>query len=379
MASTQNSGPLEKQIEANRSATKRIDGAERFRALVDQAAVGMALESMDGEIFHVNPTFCRMLGYTEEELRKMRCTEFSHPEDEDAEMVLFNELRDGRRSAYQIDKRFRSKSGEWVWSRVSVSLLKTETDPPLVVGIAEDIRERRQAEEQLKTTKVELEQLAGRLLRAQEEERSRISRELHDDLGQRITLMGVEIERLQQELQADRKTILAERVTALKHELEGVGSAIHDFCRNLHSLKLDLLGLRAALKELSSNISQRSGMSVAVEVDEEANHLPAGVALCFYRVVQEALNNAAKHGKALAAEVTAKRVGEMIRLTIKDFGIGFDTLEQGNCSGIGLVSMRERARAIDGTLVVHSTRGVGTKVIAEVRYLPVRADLETTG
>jgi signal transduction histidine kinase len=256
-------------------------------------------------------------------------------------------------------------------------LLKTETDPPLVVGIAEDIRERRQAEEQLKATKVELEQLAVRLLRAQEEERSRISRELHDDLGQRITLMGVEIERLQQELQADRKTILAERVTALKRELEGVGSAIHDFCRNLHSLKLDLLGLRAALKELSSNISQRSGMSVAVEVDEEANHLPAGVALCFYRVVQEALNNASKHGKALAAEVTAKRVGEIIRLTIKDFGMGFDPLALGNTSGIGLVSMRERARAIDGTLVVHSTRGVGTEVTAEVRYLPERADLET--
>ncbi len=378
MASTRNSGSLEKQIEPNRSASKKINGGEeRFRALVDQASVGMALESMEGEILHVNPAFCRMLGYSEEELWNMRCTDFSHPKDEAAETVLFNDLREGRRPAYQIDKRFLSKSGEWVWSRVSVSLLKTKTDSPLVVGIAEDIRERRQAEEQLKTTKVELEQLAGRLLCAQEEERCRISRELHDDLGQRISLMGVEIDRLQRELRADSKTILAERVTALKEELEDVGSAIHDFCRDLHSAKLDLLGLRAALKELSLNILQRSGMSVDVEVDEEVNHLPAGVALCFYRVVQEALNNASKHGKVLAAEVAAKRVGEVIRLTIRDSGMGFDPFAARNSSGIGLASMRERMRAIDGALVVRSTPGVGTEVTAEVRYLPMDMDSET--
>lgn len=355
--------------------TGNILREERFRALVDQASVGMALESLEGEIFHVNPAFCRMLGYTAEELRKMRCTEFSHPEDDAAEMDLFRELREGRRSAYRVDKRFRSKSGEWVWSRVSVSLLKTESDSPLVVGIAEDIQERRQAEEQLKTAKIELEQLAGRLLNAQEEERCRISRELHDDVGQRITLMGIEIERFQQGLHADGKTNLAEQVAALRHELEGLGSAIHDMCRNLHSSKLDLLGLRAALKELSVSIFQRSGMSVGVEVDEESNHLPTEVALCFYRVVQEALNNVSKHGKVLAAEVVAKRVGDVIRLTIQDCGTGFDPSALRASSGIGLASMRERLRAIDGTLVVRSTCGAGTEVIAEVKCALARMDL----
>jgi PAS domain S-box-containing protein len=328
----------------------------------------MALETVEGEILHVNPAFCQMLGYTEDELRKMHCSQFSHPDDDAAEMVLFRELREGWRPTYQIDKRFRGKNGEWIWARVSISLLKTDADlPPLVVGIVEDIRERRQAEEHLKTTKLELERLAGRLLRAQEDERRRISLELHDDIGQRMTLMGMELEKLEQELRVESNPALAEQASAMKHRLEDLASSIHDMCRNLHSSKLELLGLRAALKELSHDIHEHSGMCVGVEVDEDANHLPQDVALCFYRVIQEALNNVSKHGKVTAAEVAAKRVGENIRVTIKDSGRGFDLARMRNFRGIGLASMRERLRAIDGTLIIRSRRGGGTEVTAEVR------------
>ena len=359
---------LRERIDARRSARKRVEGEECFRALVDHAPVGMALETVEGEILHVNPAFCQMLGYTEDELRKMHCSQFSHPDDDAAEMVLFRELREGWRPTYQIDKRFRGKNGEWIWARVSISLLKTAADlPPLVVGIVEDIRERRQAEEYLKTTKLELERLAGRLLRAQEDERRRISLELHDDIGQRMTLMGMELEKLEQELRVESNPALAELASAMKHRLEDLASSIHDMCRNLHSSKLELLGLRAALKELSHDIHEHSGMCVGVEVDEDANHLPQDVALCFYRVIQEALNNVSKHGKVTAAEVAAKRVGENIRVTIKDSGRGFDLATMRNFRGIGLASMRERLRAIDGTLIIRSRRGGGTEVTAEVR------------
>jgi signal transduction histidine kinase len=108
-------------------------------------------------------------------------------------------------------------------------------------------------------------------------------------------------------------------------------------------------------------------MCVGVEVDEDANHLPQDVALCFYRVIQEALNNVSKHGKVTAAEVAAKRIGENIRVTIKDSGRGFDLATMRNFRGIGLASMRERLRAIDGTLIIRSRRGGGTEVTAEVR------------
>ena len=357
------------------SQSLRVDSEERFRALFDQASVGVALESMQGEIFHVNPAFTRMLGYSEDQLRTMRCSDFSHPDDETIEMSLFSELREGRRASYQVDKRFRNKIGEWVWARVSVSLLKTEGEEPLVVGFVEDIRDRRQAEEQLRAANVELEQLAGRLLSAQEQERHRISRELHDDIGQRMSLVTSDIGKIEQELRSKRRTEFAERVAALKSQLSELASTIHDMCSNLHSSKLEHLGLRAALKDLGAAIFEHSGVSVRVEVDEHTDHLQEEVALCFYRVVQEALNNVSKHSKSKSVEVVAKREEGYVRLTILDHGIGFDPSKLNGAAGIGLASMRERLRAIDGSLGVKTAVGRGTEIIAKVKYAPKRPSL----
>jgi PAS domain S-box-containing protein len=344
-----------------------------FRALVEQAPVGVALESTEGEIFYVNPAFCRMLGYQEEELRRMRCSEFTHPDDERMEMALFDELREGRRLAYQVDKRFRHKNGDWVWARVSISLIKAcSTDPPLVVGIVEDIRERRVAEDAVKATKAELEQLAGRLLHAQEEERLRISRELHDDIGQRMVLMGLEIERLKQQLHADHNTTLAKKATDLSLRLQELASTIHDMCRDLHSTKLDHLGLRAALSELCSNIFQHSGVLVTLEVDDRADRPPQEVAGCLYRVAQEALNNASKHSGASSVQIFVRQERDVVCLTIRDSGKGFDSSTLRDSAGIGLASMRERVRSIGGTLEIHSSTGLGTEVIAKVSCIAAR-------
>jgi PAS domain S-box-containing protein len=339
-----------------------------FRSLVEEASIGIALESIEGDIFYVNPAFCRMLGYSEEELLKLRCSEFTHPEDERTEMALFGELREGRRSAYQVDKRFRHKNNEWIWARVSISLLKAKgQDSPLVVGIVEDIKERRVAEEELIRTKLELEQLTGRLLRAQEEERRRISQELHDDIGQRMVLMGMEIEQLEQKLRAHSGDTLAQVAVDLNLHLREVASAIHDMCRELHSSKLEHMGLRAALNELCVNIFQHSGIFVRLEMSEDTDTFPDEVARCFYRVAQEALNNVSKHSMTQSAQVIAKKEGEIIRLVIRDFGVGFDPSGLRDSNGIGLASMRERLRSIGGTLVIRSSRGHGTEVTAEMK------------
>jgi PAS domain S-box-containing protein len=352
----------------------KFKSEEGFHALVDHASVGVALENVEGEIFYVNPAFCRMLGYSAEEMRKMRCSEFTHPEDEKTEMELFEELREGRRPSYQVDKRFRHKNNSWVWARVSISLVKTGTKTsPLVVGIIEDIKERREAEEEVKRSKLELEQLAGRLLHAQEEERQRISRELHDDIGQRMVLMSMETGRLEEELRASKDMALAKKAADLSEHLEELASAIHDMCRDLHSSKLDLLGLRAALHELCGKIFEHSGIAVQLEVDEGAERLSQEVARCFYRVAQEALNNVSKHSGTLNAEVFVRREGDVVRLTIRDYGEGFDTAILRDSTGIGMGSMRERLRSVGGTLMIDSTKGMGTEVCAEVKDTAVRA------
>ena len=343
---------------------------ERFRALFEQASVGVALESMGGEILHANPAFARLLGYTEQELKKMRCEQFSHPDDEDVEMELFQELRGGRRSSYQVDKRFRNNRGEWVWARVSVSLLRSGGETPLVVGFVEDINEKRKAEERLREAKAELEELAGRLLVAQEQERLRISRELHDDVGQRMSLITSDITKFEQELRAVRKTKLAERAATLGEQLSELATTIHEMCSDLHSSKLDHLGLRAALKDLCHLMSEHNGMSITLRVDDFADRMHESAALCFYRVAQEALNNAAKHSETGAAEVEARREGDLLVLKIRDQGRGFDPAVARLSPGIGLASMRERLRSVNGSLAIRTEDGLGTEVIARVPYAP---------
>ena len=343
---------------------------ERFRALFEQASVGVALESMGGEILHANPAFARLLGYTEQQLKTMRCEQFSHPDDEGAEMALFRELREGRRSSYQVDKRFRNNRGEWVWARVSVSLLRSGGATPLVVGFVEDINDKREAEERLKRAKAELEELAGKLLEAQEQERLRISRELHDDVGQRMSLITSDITKFEQELRAEKKSRLAERAAALGHQLCELATTIHEMCSDLHSSKLDHLGLRPALKDLCNAMFEHNGMSVTLRVDDYADRMHESAALCFYRVAQEALNNAAKHSEAGAAEVEARREGDMLVLKIRDEGRGFDPAVARLSAGIGLASMRERLRSVNGSLAIRTEDGQGTEVIAQVPYAP---------
>lgn len=341
---------------------------ERFRALFEQASVGVALESMGGEILHANPAFVRLLGYTEQELKAMRCEQFSHPDDEGVEIGLFHELREGRRSSYQVDKRFRNSRGEWVWARVSVSLLKSGGKTPLVVGFVEDINEKRRADERLREAKAELEELAGKLLGAQEQERLRISRELHDDVGQRMSLITSDITKLERELRAERKVKLAERAAALGQQLCELATTIHEMCSDLHSSKLEHLGLRAALNDLCNTVFEHNGMSVTLRVDDEADRMHQGAVLCLYRVAQEALNNAAKHSEAGAAEVVAQREGDVLVLRIRDEGRGFDPAMARLSAGIGLASMRERLRSVNGSLVIRTENGLGTEVVARVPY-----------
>jgi len=185
--------------------------------------------------------------------------------------------------------------------------------------------------------------------------------------------MGLEIERLKQQLHAGNNTALADKAADLSLHLQELASTIHDMCRDLHSTKLDHLGLRAALNELCGKVFQHSGIVVSLEVGEDADRLPKEVARCLFRVAQEALNNTSKHSGAHSAQVSCRREGEIVSLSIRDFGKGFDPSVLRDSTGIGLASMRERVRSIGGTLAIHSTITQGTEVIAKVSCLAEHA------
>ena len=349
-------------LERRYAQEAKEESEKRFRSLFAQASVGIALETLEGKILEVNPAFCAMLGYSPSEMRELRCERISHPDDELVERPMFEELRQGLRSSYTIEKRFFRKDGSQMWGQVSVSLLNLQADSfPLVLGMVTDCTAQKTAEDSLKQRDQELQRLAGHLIEAQEEERRRISRELHDDIGQRVALLACELDR--QRLSRHNSAEESED-GSVRAELEAIATDIHKLSHELHSSSLQFGGLKIALKDLCRKYAQMHRLEIDLRADHPEAKLPPDVALCLLRVAQESLANALKHSHSARIQVTLVQDGEKVQLVVRDFGQGFDPAAQRG--GIGLTSMRERLRLCGGVLHVKSSPNEGTEIAAEV-------------
>jgi PAS domain S-box-containing protein len=355
---------LAAMIQEHKFASLALAESEnRFRQLFEQASVGIALESPEGKLAIVNPAFCAMFGYTEAELHEMSCVQLSHPEDLATETPLLQELCAGTRASYQIDKRFFRRDGAIMWGRVSVSLLKPQDgSQPFIIGMLRDISPLKQRDQELVT-------LTGRLIEAQEDERRRISRELHDDIGQQAAAIAADLCALRETMargSSDSAEALAAVVSQLATEL---ASSIHKLSHDLHSSRLQYLGLAPALKDLCEKLAAQHHFTVELSVDCQVDRLPESVELCLYRIAQEALSNVVKHSGGTTALVKVALCGRTISLCVADDGTGFNTGTA--LGGIGLTSMRERLRLVGGELFIKSSADTGTEILAEIG-LPAR-------
>lgn len=208
-------------------------------------------------------------------------------------------------------------------------------------------------------------EVGGRLITAQEEERRRIARDLHDDMNQRLALLSVELDLAGREPAGSQ----AERVRRLEEmggQVRDLSLEVHKLSYQLHPAKLDQLGLATAARTLCGELSVQSGLRIGFTHEDIPRGLPAEVALCLYRVLQEALGNAIRHSGAADASVRLWRSGGHVHLTVSDTGRGFDLGAARYEGGLGLLSMQERARLVDGELAIRSTRGGGTRVELKV-------------
>jgi signal transduction histidine kinase len=206
----------------------------------------------------------------------------------------------------------------------------------------------------------QLGELAGRLIDAQEQERSRIGRELHDHISQTLGVLTIRLD----QLRADAATppLLAESLTALRESARDITQDIHDLSHRLHSSALDYLGLVPALQRLVAEVSSRHDVVIEFTHGGLPASLPSDVALCLFRVTEEGLTNIVKHSHAKLARVDARGAADGIHLTIEDTGDGFDTGILEHRAGLGFVSMRERLRVLGGRVSVTSVPERGTTI-----------------
>jgi signal transduction histidine kinase len=222
-------------------------------------------------------------------------------------------------------------------------------------------------------SKSELEVLAGRLITAQEDERRRVARELHDDLVQRVAVTAIEVGRLEQ-LPAGPEQL--DGLRRLKQTLRDLSQDVHSLSRRIHPATLDERGLHASLEAECRAFTERGGPPVDLRTRGTIDEIPRDATLAIYRIVQESLRNAWQHAHASEVSIDVERTDDAATLAVADDGYGFDRSAPGWRAGLGLASMEERVRLLGGTLTVQSSAGHGTRV--QVRMPLEKMNAETS-
>jgi PAS domain S-box-containing protein len=268
--------------------------------------------------------------------------------------------KDGGLTVFYQDITARKRSEE--------TLQKAHAD--LEQRIAERTRELSQANAHLerqiakrKRSEEARRELLHRLVHAQEEEHRRIARELHDDLTQRLAVLAIDAGTL--ERTPGCSSDIADRAREMRDQLMALSEAVHSLSRQLHPSILDDLGLSDALRSECLTLGKRDGITVTYHAQDVPTDLPREVALCIYRVAQEALRNIARHAQVTRAAVRLVANEQELVLCVRDWGVGFEVAASGKTK-VGLESMRERARLIKARLTVDSRRGKGTKITMHV-------------
>jgi PAS domain S-box-containing protein len=281
-----------------------------------------------------------------------------HPADRKRIMRVRSRLLRGEVEHFSIEYRYlHPERGEvWVHHLAGAARHDAGGATTRTYGVVRDITTRKRAEE-------DLHDLSRRLIGAHEEERAMLARELHDDLSQRLAVLAIEAGRAELDGLTGPQ---AESMRALREGLVSASEDVHSLAYRLHPSVLEELGLLEALRAECEHRGRRHEFEVAINVDPLLPDMDRDVALCLFRVAQEALGNAARHAQASAVTVTLRNVDDGLLLMVADDGVGFDPEKRDARHHLGLASMRERTRLAHGTLDVESAPGRGTTVVAWV-------------
>ena len=340
------------------------ESEKRFRLLADSSPSLIWMSGTDKLCTFFNRGWLTFTGRTMEQQLGDDWLSGVHPDDRDHCSRLYSASFDARVD-FELECRLRRFDGEYRWL-VDIGVPRFEADGTFLgyVGSCIDITDRKTSEESLHA-------LTGRLITAQEEERARIARELHDDFSQRLALLGIGLGQLWKKL-SPNEVEQRENVQEMLRGTKEMSSDLHSLSHQLHSSKLEHVGLVPALHGLCKEISEKYKIEVHFSESEGAVDVPKDVALCMFRVAQESLVNIVKHSGAREAQVQLSANAIGISLRISDHGRGFDPAMKTPAAGIGLIGMSERLRLVGGRLLVKSETGRGTEILAEAPVaLPV--------
>jgi len=367
-------GLLIQRVKRRRSEAALRESEARFRLMADAAPILIWSAGVDKACTYFNRPWLEFTGRAPERELGDGWAEGVHPADRARCLEVYTTHFDAR-EPFEMVYRLRRHDGEyrWVLDR-GVPRLSPDGAFAGYVGACTDITDRRRAEDGLLASRRELRSLTGRLLEAQEAERRRVARELHDDLNQSLALLAVEIDLLAHRPPGSAAET-AKCLRGLSARVKELSSSVHDLSHQLHPSKLEQVGLVAAVRGLCKELKQHHGVDVVFAHRDVPEVIPEATALCLYRIVQEGLRNVVKHGGTDRAAVELSGAPGGLRLRVSDDGAGFDPAAPRN-GGLGLVSMRERLHLVGGEIALDSRPAGGTRIDVRV---PVPARDEPAG
>ncbi|MCZ6802174.1 MAG: PAS domain S-box protein, partial [Nitrospirae bacterium] len=336
---------------------------QRFRAIYNQTPLGIAiLHSISGQIKQNNQRYSDIIGYSQAEMLERNFHDITHPDDLQPELENMSQLLNGTIPSFQMEKRLIRKDGKTIWVNLTcVPLWLQDTDPRQHIALVEDITERKQSQ-------IIHSRLLRRAIHAEEEERRRIARELHDETGQALTSLLVGLRILQ-----EAKNLRQVREQAVKLR-KLTGHTIQEVQRMALGLSpsiLEDLGLEAAVGRLVRDFRETHAVEAKLNLKGlESQQLPFEVETSMFRIIQEALTNIAKYADAKNVDILIDCRSSSVQIVVKDDGCGFEPTPLSPAANdpepLGLHGMRQRANSLGGKFSIESTLGRGTTVYVDI-------------
>jgi PAS domain S-box-containing protein len=354
--------------ERKRTGHALRESEERFRLVANSAPVLIWMSGPDKLFTYFNQFWLEFTGQPIATQLGNGWAQGVHPEDLKTCMDTYAVAFD-RHQKFQMQYRLCRHDGEYRWVfEVGVPRFNPDGSFAGYIGSCIDVTERKVAEDALAS-------LTGRLIEAQEQERTRIARELHDDYNQRLAIVAIGLGELAENV-GNSSVEAHQRLYELFDRVSELGADLHSLSHQLHPSTLESLGLVAGLKAFCEEFRNQQGIQVDFAHENVPPGIPDDATLCIFRIAQEALRNIKRHSGANRAEVRIEWSGERLHLSVSDRGRGLDPTNPSAKPGIGIRSMEERLRLLGGRLEIHSRPAEGTRVDA---WLPFKVAAQFPG
>jgi PAS domain S-box-containing protein len=346
---------------------------ERYRSIFENAVEGIFQTTLDGKYVAVNPALARMYGYDSPDDMIATITDIASQLYVDpGRRNEFIRLMQTQEEVSGFEALVYRKDGRSIW--ISENVLARRDQAGVLVGYegtVEDITERKLAEERLHATLEEVRMLSGRLATVQEAERTRIARELHDELGVGLTCLKIDLSRLHtmegEGAGAGGRKQAEDKIQSMIEQIDTTIVSVQRLVTELRPAVLDDLGLVAAIEWQCQDFQKRTGIPCTCVTSADDIAMERERATAIFRICQEALTNTARHAQATAVTIKLESRNDSLQLVVADNGVGIPDTKVSNRQSLGLLGMRERVALFGGEITIQGNPGIGTTVTA---YLP---------